>query len=306
MPKLTATFATTALSILCLQGCLYTGHHFNTGQLLKSGETHWEMGLGHQRVAERNCSDVTTQQVFLELKKNDPGPHVEGNVWQDRGYAILEKGPNGETDCNVDWYAGYDTVTRKSVVFSDRFPAELQFLNMPSASFGWRLGVRDSWGPMTGVDLGWRLEAVTGPATLEFDARFGLPKPPTRTELRHNVALGWGLGMWADNSLYAEYALGWGDGNWRPFSNMRITYLASQPVDLGDSIDERYFASARRWVGQLFLGCEWFLPKAMLLPGRLMPTVSVAWPSVPFFVDGHGASSSGLEWRFALGMGSRL
>jgi hypothetical protein len=137
------------LALGILQGCLYTGHHFNTGQLLKSGETHWEIGIGHQGISERSCSEVTTQEIFNRLKQQNPGPNVEGNMWQDRGYSRLTTDANGKTVCSVDWYAGFDTVEQKTVSFSEEFDIEILSRQLPSASFGWRLGVRNEWGPIT-------------------------------------------------------------------------------------------------------------------------------------------------------------
>jgi hypothetical protein len=307
MSKSRALFFLSGMCLLFLQGCLYTGHHFNTGELLKPGKTHWELGAGNQRIAELGCDEQMAQEKYRALIiQSESRPDLVHNTWQERGYAYLAKTATGEMVCRVDYYAGVDTVKQQGVNEVAQYPASLTASNLMSLSLGWRLGVRNAWGPFTGVDLGWRLEAPTGPVTLEFDARFGLPMPESQKVVHHNLSLGWGLGMWADNSLFGEYAVGWGNGTLRPFGSTRITYLATQPSDLGGNPDFTQFESYRRWVGQLFVGCEWYLPKAMLLPGRLMPTVSVAWPALPFVVESGHVEAHGLDWRFALGIGANL
>lgn len=61
----------------------------------------------------------------------------------------------------------------------------------PNLSRGFRLGVRDSWGPFTGVDAGYQLEV----GVLEFDMRLGLPHLMINgVQLYHS--LGCWLGDW--------------------------------------------------------------------------------------------------------------
>ena len=73
-------------------------------------------------------------------------------------------------------------------------------------SIDYSFGAMDTVIFFRGLQLGIHLEAPTNPGTLEFNGLLGLPAP----SLFHQyVELGWGIGMWADNSLFAGYGLSW-------------------------------------------------------------------------------------------------
>lgn len=287
---------------ISLQGCLYTSHHFNTGQLVAPGKTRWEFGTGSQRLAETACSDVEGLARHQTLKQKAASlPNLRPQYSTDYYGSSSIKDRNGSPSCAVNYYAGEDTLARTYVVLGDTFSAEREYSALLNVSMGWRLGVRNAWGPFTGVDIGWRLEAPTGPATLEFDARFGLPLPVLMARWNHAASLGWGIGAWADNSLFAEYAFGMATGRLRPFGNTRVTYLASQPMDLAVSSGFTDFTRYRRWVAQANVGLEWILPDWPLLPQRLLPTLSLAYPALPFFMDTGHLQAEGVDIRLALG-----
>jgi len=146
----------------------------------------------------------------------------------------------------MDWH--YDPSSRQYSIES-----------IPMVSTSWRLGVREKWGPLTGVDLGWALEIL---GTLEFDGRFGLPTPSTTPSWKHNFALGWGIGNWADNTLYAEYASSWqASSSILFFGNFRESWLSTQLLELevAESSDDNMqhielLKSHRRFVHQLTMG----------------------------------------------------
>ncbi len=295
---------------LTLSGCLYTGHHFNTGNLLPPGESHWELGVGTQKAAHATCSESVALEKLQEMKTEaETIPNLKPQSFYDGIYPYARANENGERVCVLQYDAGYDSIEQRNVYLSREYPSNLSVRTIPNLSLGWRLGVREKWGPLTGIDLGWRLETPIsagigtkdGFPTLEFDTRIGLPLPDSFERLRHNVSLGWGIGLWADNSLFAEYALGWGTGRLRPFASTRVTYLASQLADLATSNEQNQFETYRRWIGQIFLGCEWTVLKM-----RLMPTASLAWPGLPFYgLDDKGhAQGDGLDFRMALGVGA--
>lgn len=165
----------------------------------------------------------------------------------------------GDLKRNADGYM----VCRPDETKWDYDPTAKQYSlsSIPMVSTSWRLGVREKWGPLTGVDLGWALEI---PGTLEFDGRFGLPVPGDHPKWRHNVALGWGIGNWADNTWYAEYASSWqASEKTLLFGNFRESWLSTQLAELEIvDIDEdeaehvELLKSHRRFLHQLALGTK--------------------------------------------------
>lgn len=294
--------AAAAFVVLFLQGCLYTSHHLNTARLVEPGKTRWEFGAGTQRVAETACSDDAALQSYLGLKnKAQTIPHLSRDWIDDNVFSYSIKDHQGRPACEVQYYAGNDTVTHRAVSLVDTFATDSRFSIWPNFSIAWRLGVREVWGPFTGVDIGWRVEAPTGPATLEFDTRFGLPLPASMARWNHAVSLGWGIGAWADNSLFAEYAFGQETGRLRPFGNTRLTYLASQPMDITVNHGFTTFTRYRRWIGQANIGLEWVLPDLPLLPQRILPSLALAMPALPFYLDDGHFHAEGVDLRFVLG-----
>ncbi len=301
-----STGAAMAAFFLCLglQGCLYTSHHFNTGRLLAPGEHHWEFGIGQQNIVDYGCSEAAARDAYAaldaEISKLPNQTKAEPFYGEPQGR--VEKDPQGKPNCLAERYVRPDSNDYDYARYTKSFPVTTQYSQLISASMGWRLGVREKWGPLTGVDLGWKLEAPTGPATLELDTRLGLPLPAGFSHWSHSLSLGWGIGAWADNSLFSEYALSRALGNYHPFVNARLTYLATQPSDLAVRQTFNRFDTYRRWVGQGMLGCEIILPDILLLPRRILPTVGLAYPAVPFTTESVHVLSTGVDVTLALGL----
>lgn len=138
---------------------------------------------------------------------------------------------------------------------------QYSMIEIPSLATSWRLGVREQWGPFTGVDMGWAMEF---PGTLEFDGRFGLPFWENYPSWKHSIAIGWGIGNWADNTWYTEYAFSYAAGKHALFfCNFRESWLSTQIVELefnefedNDENQTEVFKSHRRFVHQLSLGTK--------------------------------------------------
>lgn len=161
---------------------------------------------------------------------------------------VLERNRDGYMECKPDetkW--NYDPTQK-----------QYSLVSIPRLATSWRLGVREQWGPFTGVDLGYALEL---PGTLEFDTRLGLPIPSTAKHWRHALALGWGLGNWADNTWYAEYGASWqASSHALLFGNFRESYLSTQLGELelsdNDADESEILKSHRRFIHQLSLGTK--------------------------------------------------
>ena len=205
----------------------------------------------------------------------------------------LEKDSKGHSHCveyESDW--GVEHISESSV---------------PSFSIGWRLGVRESWGPLTGVDFGYHIEF---PGTLDFDVRWGLPnfKIPN---FYHNVSTGWGIGAWADNNWFVEYAAGYELlGRYILYANFRETWLSTQFADLtlNAKPEEDIFKHARSFMHQLSVGTRVnFAATSSLLPTYLHVNAHYGFPQIMLFGIRPPKGSSidkvysrinvGLEWK---------
>ncbi|MEO7424258.1 MAG: hypothetical protein ABI036_03665, partial [Fibrobacteria bacterium] len=174
-------------------GCLYTTHHFNSGRLLEPGKTAVTFGVGTQQVYTESCPDG----YYNDIR--------EGNRL-----------------CRPDAYGG--PVDQGEILLYDTnaIRPDLETMSIPKLSLSYRLGVRGQWGPFTGVELGWLVEAPTNPGTVEFDVKLGLPLDK-RFRAHHSLSAGWGVGMWADNSYFLEYAASRDLGAHSLYSNYRFT-----------------------------------------------------------------------------------
>ena len=263
-----------AIAVLTLSGCLYTSHHYNSGRILEPGNTAVTIGYGKFKLLQADC----------------------------------ENGYYGQTDSAGVLHCVYydfrgsnsaDTIRRDPVITES---------SIPKFSLGYRLGVRGPWGPFTGIELGWHLEAPTNPGSAEFDLKFGLPAPKS-THLFHSLSGGWIVGMWADNSFFTEYAasraFGEGDNAHALYASCRLTHLATQPADvfLTDSLNLR-FNNKKRFANQATLGFHLRMPEFPILPDYLSPQITVSTPWVRVFgdvapKDGYLVDLNiGFGWRF--------
>lgn len=250
-----------------LSGCLYTSHHFNSGRILEPGRTAVTMGFGLQPYVEVECTD----------KYSSPQTKDGKLICLD-----YSEGPAG---------SGPDTL-----------PPEYSDARLPTFSLGYRLGVRGKWGPFTGVELGWHLEAPTNAASAEFDVKLGLPAP-TPWSVRHSLSGGWLVGMWADNSFFAEYGVSRLLGEHSVFGNFRGTWLATQPDDLaGGEGFQLHFERKQRWVWQGSAGIYLRVGAVALIPDYFVPLLTVTYPSVPS-LGGTISTRDRTQWNFNLAMG---
>jgi hypothetical protein len=239
--------ALSAFVAFLLTGCLYTTHHFNSGRILEPGKTAVTFGLGREKIFAEGCPEeyYRTRDTLGTLRCSSRTRFDE-----------------------------FDTAT---------IPTRIGSQTIPKFSVSYRLGVRGPWGPFTGVEMGWQIEAPTNPGTVEFDLKFGLPISK-RLKARHSLSAGWGVGMWADNSYFAEYAASRDFGSHALYGSYRFSYLATQPADLDSSFNNWKFTSHRRYIHQAALGFYLKLPDWIILPDYVTPQVNITFPVVSPFV----------------------
>lgn len=243
------------LSSFLLGGCLYTSHHFNSGRTLDPGNTAVTFGWGNLRYNEQGCD-------------------------YNQGY-FEQPDSNGTIRCHRWRYDGSPAMPGDTVA-----PTQTE-TKLPKFSMGYRLGVRKEWGPFTGVELGWHLEAPTNPGSAEFDLKLGLPGSGSK-RLHHSLSGGWIVGAWSDNSFFGEYAasrsFGSGDSAHAFYGSYRFTRLATQPEDAFNEDSLVFsFGSRTRFAHQATLGFHVRLPALPVLPDFLSPQVTVSSPRVPVF-----------------------
>lgn len=261
----------------CLfSGCMYTSHHFNSGRTLDPGNTAVTFGWGNLKLTERSCD-------------------------YNQGYFEQEDSA-GTVRCVRRRFDGSPGAANDTVA-----PA-LTEAKLPKFSMGYRLGVRKEWGPFTGVEIGWHLEAPTNPGSGEFDLKLGLPGSGSG-RFHHSLSGGWIVGAWSDNSFFGEYAasraFGAGDSAHALYASYRYTRLATQPDEAirSDSL-VLSFGSHTRIAHQATLGFHWRLPAFPVLPDFLSPQVTVSTPWVPVFESVRPEHpvlvdfNLGFGWRF--------
>jgi hypothetical protein len=256
----------------CLfSGCLYTTHHFNSGRLLEPGQTAVTFGYGKAQIYDLACADR------------------EAYVYSD------------STGEHCQRYYGGNEFTGPADSMAKARPI-LEETSIPKGSFAYRLGVRGAWGPFTGVEMGWKLEAPTNPISAEFDFKFGLPVPHA-LPFRHSLSAGWIVGNWSDNSWFSEYAVNGPFGESCLYGNYRVTYLATQYQDLEYAFEKWHFISNQKFIHQVATGFYWKLPDVVLLPDFLSPQVIATFPVVPAFAKIPHAYLSDYAWGINLGIG---
>lgn len=171
-------------------------------------------------------------------------------------------------------------------------------------SLDFRLGLAERWGPFPGAELEWHLEAPTNPATMEFALNLGLPGSE---RFHEKIGAGWGIGAWADNSVFMEYAASRGTGRPLWFGNVRVTWLATQ---IGDVLGDDFAAplpSHQHLVAQAGAGLSWRLPDWPVVPDFVIPQFNATFPQIP---AGPGRYRPGdiplVQWDMSLGLGWAL
>jgi hypothetical protein len=173
--------------------------------------------------------------------------------------------------------------------------------DVPQASIDYRLGIADHLGPFPGVELQWHLEAPTNPASLEFSANLGMP---AWGGMRHMLGAGWGIGAWADNSLFLQYAASRRVGLPLFFANLRATLLATQlPRVLKDDFS-RALPSERVLVLQSGFGARFPLPRIPFAPDFVVPQFNLSYPQLPAGErEFRREDIPWLQWNLNLGLG---
>ncbi len=181
----------------------------------------------------------------------------------------------------------------------------------PIISRSFRVGLRDSWGPFTGVEAGYQIEI---PSTIDFDLRLGLPVIPLSSKyaLKHAVGAGWGIGGPTDNTWFIDYALSSAlHSNLTLYTNFRVSYLATQFGDtyLSDSPEDdgSLFKSHQRFYYQTGVGIEVRLPEIFMIPDQLHLQYMISTPvlAMPGQPNTHGEAGSfqtqinwGVGWHY--------
>ena len=193
-----------------------------------------------------------------------------------------------------------DTSARHACNENDSGTERVRRSEVFKGSVDYRLGVRDKWGPFPGVEMEWHMEVPTNPATMEFALNLALPA----RSFHHKIGAGWGIGAWADNSVFMEYAASRRQGAFTGFGNFRTTWLATQ---IGDVMGEDFakpFPSNQHLVFQTGLGLFYFLPDWLLVPDFIVPYVSLTLPQVPSGDQKFKAADIPLQqWDANLGLG---
>jgi hypothetical protein len=265
-----------AFAAIGLTGCLYTTHHFNSGRLLEPGQTAVTIGAGRARFYSDQCPDGYYRER----------PEAGGQDF------CRYSGNNGPEGFGTGIQTGPDSIV----------PLGFTTLSTPKMSLGYRLGVRKRWGPLTGIEMGWSLEVPTNPATVEFDLKAGLPLP-SGWKAAHSLSAGWGVGMWADNTLFLEYAASRSFGPHALYANYRFSWLASQPQDLDSSFNNWKFVSHRRTVHQAALGYFHRLPDIILLPDFVSPEFVLTYPLITPFATSRSPLLDKYQLNFNFGFG---
>jgi hypothetical protein len=164
-------------------------------------------------------------------------------------------------------------------VYNENEP-HLTHERIPSFSYGYRLGVRDSWGPFQGVDIGYLWQI---PNSIELDIRLGLPGSTPGAYL-HALKLGWDMGMYPDNTYFAEYSGGWDGKYFIPYFNFKAAWLATQIADLepnpapGEDDSKDAFKHNRRLALMGALGVRLQTQKALPLIDFIHIQYQLAYP----------------------------
>lgn len=176
----------------------------------------------------------------------------------------------------------------------------------PLLSIDYRVGARKRWGPFPGAEIGWHIEALTLPITLEFRGTLALPGLDS-SKYHHSLSLGWGIGFWADNTFFLEYAISRSYAKHRLFAGTRGIFLATLPFEVMENDPVEPFIHNRRLAGQLFSGFLINIPDIVIIPDVIIPQVIF---SVPKLAVGEEVFDNDLigwiDFKWNIGMGWRF
>ncbi|MBF0430022.1 MAG: hypothetical protein HQK83_01985 [Fibrobacteria bacterium] len=171
-------------------------------------------------------------------------------------------------------------------------------------SLDYRLGIFDKWGPFPGGDIGLHLEVPTNPGTMEFDMKLAMPGGH-ETWYRHSLSAGWGIGMWADNTLFMEYGASTLLGMHILFANFRASYIATQFFKVFEEDIDSPFTHRQRMVYQSSLGLYFRVYDIFLFPDYVIPQFITSYPEIPAGLETDETIwkpqfnvNIGMAWRF--------
>jgi len=262
-------------TLFVLSSCLYTTHHFNTGQLLEPGNTTVTLGAGLSHSADITCPDGYYGDVIRDST---------------RALKCIQSGSNIVLN---------GVPTQRSPTYIDPLSASNSFVN---GSLSYRLGISGKAGFLTGLEMGMHIEGPTNPISGEFDLQMGLRAPKFLDY--HSFSLGWSIGAWADNSYFIEYAASKLIYANPLFFNVRETYLATQRGDQDSSTTLKKFRSKRRWISQASIGWKWTLPTIVIVPDFIIPEIGITFPLAPTGTDPiPELFLHKMDWNLSFGFG---
>jgi hypothetical protein len=227
--------------------------------------------------------------------------HFHTGVLLPAGHSQTTLGASRQTLWHCD-HAAADTIA--SELACNENPNGLQKVSQSSlfkGSINYRLGLKNKWGPFPGAEMEWHLEVPTNPATMEFALNLGLPAAPG---YHHKIGAGWGVGAWADKSIFGDYAISRSFGENRAFTDLRVTWLATQIGEVLGQDFSKPFPSNQHLIVQSALGFFYQLPAWRIAPDFIIPQFNITYPTLPSGDQKFKASDIPLfQWDGNLGFG---
>jgi hypothetical protein len=233
----------TALSMpLIVAQCNFTTQSYNMGKLLNPGESMATLAVGGQPWYSVRDSSVA--------------------IYSDTGRDATYLGQNFS---KIRKYSGQEF----------------------SYCFDYRLGILDKYPLGKGLEFGFHFEAPApsesggGGLLLDIDLRSGLPPSVIQNAVfHHNIGLGWTVGLWVDNGVYAEYAAGLEYKYFIPYTNLRLLCTATDISGNMGGVWPNFFNNhAQFWNIRQCLGCAIKIPRLPVLPDYVVPEVTLGYPN---------------------------
>lgn len=166
-----------------------------------------------------------------------------------------------------------------------------------SISKSWRIGAVDSVWIFPGLEYGFTLEI---PFSWGFGVRLGMPS--ATPYFKHAVGLGWDLGTYLDNSIWAEYTTSLHPAQYITLSlNNRVNLMASQFEDMGtfNQVVENgagvLGTPHRTFKWQSLFLLHWNTQsETWILPDKVHTGISNQWFALPEYTS-HSASYLNLD-----------
>jgi hypothetical protein len=238
------------------------------------------------------CGCFFTTQSFNSGKILVPGVTRFGAGFGRRSFVFRE--------WDYDYYTGYGSYHYEEQTYM-------------TYNLNYRLGVLKKYPFGGGLELGWMFEAPvalerSGAASLECDSRFGFKAFRLgKGVFHHNMAAGWLIGQWVDNSWYLEYAAGYEIKTTILYAGYRGilagTDFISKDGDPFEYVDDglgfgRFRPSSRSWNNRMILGLRWYTGEVLFIPDYFIPEISVIFPEYHIEKDFAVNFSLGMQWEF--------